>query len=909
MTFSQGASMGRFFKIQPQDVARQVATDYSSVIRNVGDEVSAIDKVFGSGGLFIPFYVTPDGQNVNPADVAEDNSGLVGKTPIFNMLDTFLAGDPRFSHAFVLSDAGMGKTSLLVILKMAHLDRLINDTFHVELLKLGEASAEQIQQIKDPTKTVLLLDALDEDGGAWTSFYSRVQELLQIAQHFRKTIITCRTQFFPWKQEQDGKAPGLVKLHGFDCSKVFLSPFDDDQVTEYLHKRFPDAPTMEQARRIVMRMKSLKFRPMLLSYVDLLLGKDRDYDNAFEMYGELIDAWLDRELKKGMIHDKESLMHACEKIAVEMYESKDRLIDASRIQEICATSKNLRDLEQMSVEGRSMLHRTSDGGYKFAHYTVLEYFVCRWLIQSHKPIRTSDQIKSFLVDILASGQLRRLQNLDMSSTVMKGLKLRSVEAHAAVFDNGLMLQCDFAHGVFQNASFRGSTIERCDLRNANFGHAVLEGCLLDTIELGGAKLNGVVFKRVTGKELNFATSEIEGIDFEGAKFSLCSFQGTRLRNVRFVRSEMLKSDFTKVDFEKCLMNDAIYDSSTFQACNAIDTVFDKARMDGCVFKSGRLTRSSFQSALLRGACFDEAELSGAVFRKAGAGQATFLHCIATGVDFSEADLMSTTFSGSALQNTIFTKANLSTADFGNAEMHSANLEGARVSAVNFDGAHLKETRLAGITGTNTSFADADLVGATCEGVVLDQGDFGRANLRDTNWRNSEITESDFRESDIHGADFRGCDLSGSDFSAMDLTVARTQGAKFSRIRCVRGRLMIIGAADFAGAKLSESDMRGSEANNADLSHSDLSRAQLTASQMRNVKFLSATLRGTNLSQVNLEGANFTNADLRGANAADARLEGAIFRDTLVDHETILPDTVSTNQRNGLKMEGTGATFG
>lgn len=81
---------------------------FSSLRKKRREEIDKIEKTFGVLDQLVPYYITPDGQNVNAADLEDDDTGLVARDNIFKLLDTFFAGPARFSHAFVLSDAGMG---------------------------------------------------------------------------------------------------------------------------------------------------------------------------------------------------------------------------------------------------------------------------------------------------------------------------------------------------------------------------------------------------------------------------------------------------------------------------------------------------------------------------------------------------------------------------------------------------------------------------------------------------------------------------------------------------------------------------------------------------------------------------------------------------------------------------------
>lgn len=167
------------------------------------------------------------------------------KTPVFETLDEFLA-EPVLTHdgcqqMFILADAGMGKTSLLPMLKLGHLLSFWPKGYGCLLLKLGADTLERLDKHADQAHTVLLLDALDEDPTARGRIRERLLELLEHSQNFRHVLIACRTQFFPDTGLDPFGRPGQVSVGPFVCPMPFLSLFDERQVNEYLLKRFPDS--------------------------------------------------------------------------------------------------------------------------------------------------------------------------------------------------------------------------------------------------------------------------------------------------------------------------------------------------------------------------------------------------------------------------------------------------------------------------------------------------------------------------------------------------------------------------------------------------------------------------------------------------------------------------------------------
>ncbi|HRY16530.1 MAG TPA: effector protein PipB, partial [Candidatus Competibacteraceae bacterium] len=90
------------------------------------EEINRIADMFGDPNELARFYVEPNCQHHNPADYHEDEASIsYVKAPIFTTINKFLNKEVAIrdgrTQLFILADAGMGKTSLLVMLKLTHL--------------------------------------------------------------------------------------------------------------------------------------------------------------------------------------------------------------------------------------------------------------------------------------------------------------------------------------------------------------------------------------------------------------------------------------------------------------------------------------------------------------------------------------------------------------------------------------------------------------------------------------------------------------------------------------------------------------------------------------------------------------------------------------------------------------------
>ncbi|WP_157067950.1 formylglycine-generating enzyme family protein, partial [Desulfosarcina cetonica] len=352
-------------------------------------------------------YVEPDCQEMNPADRRVEDE-MVAKEPVMVKINQFFrqpATQAGRNQLFILSDAGMGKSALLAMIKLMHLTRFWPQDRDCVLKKLGPKTLEEIETIPNKRETILLLDSLDEDPSAYGRVNQRLEEILAVSQRFAKAIITCRTQFFPMLHTHPLELPGQICIGGYDCYSKYLSFFNDGKVYHYLSKRFPkrffgllsDQKKIEKAKVIIASMGSLRCRPMLLSYIDDLMESPRMHDgggNIYHIYDALVDNWLRRELLKKKDLDHNDLYDACIILATWMQMRQKREVSEDEINRLIETiSRKVKTITEIDMKGRSLLNRNSEGDYRFSHYSIQEFLVAKFVCE--KPLfRPTEKIHS-----------------------------------------------------------------------------------------------------------------------------------------------------------------------------------------------------------------------------------------------------------------------------------------------------------------------------------------------------------------------------------------------------------------------------------------------------------------------------------------------------------------------------------
>lgn len=454
-------------------------------------------------------YIEPDFQPYNPANLPSDKPDPmtdIHRIPAFSWLDTFLieSTDRDGRHVvFVLSDAGMGKSSLLAMLMLSKGAGLW-PTVQFEIFKLGETTLEQLRCCAQPSRTVLLLDSLDEDPTSFGRIEERIKEILRETKNFRHIIVTCRTQFFPLSNDytRDG---GRLEIDGFRCRVTYLSLFSDKQVDDYIERLFPGGGLeADRTRLLVQSMGSLRMRPMLLAYSEDLLDADIiDAWTSLKIYRALVRAWLRREVRKlSNGASVEDLQEACYLMAIHLQSERTYIISKDKLRDLLARSAISDALTRVDdFGGRSLLNRNSDGDYRFAHYSIQEFLVVDHMIQHPDRmgdysgnIRYSDELVSFLLSWLKEapfGWKANLRGADMSNSYLKGANLS---------------EADLSGANLRKTNLSKASLCNADLLGADLGGAKCTAADLSGVNLSGANLSEGDFTNADLTRVNFSDS-------------------------------------------------------------------------------------------------------------------------------------------------------------------------------------------------------------------------------------------------------------------------------------------------------------------------------------------------------------------------------------------------------------------
>ena len=568
------------------------------------------------------YYVSTRAQVVDPFDGEKDeNLHSIKLVPFF--IKRVLKNDSQ-QYYIVLADSGMGKTTFLLKLFFSYYKKLTKK-YSICLIPLSfDKAIDYIREVVNKQNTILLLDGLDEDEHAIEDYVKRMKVICAETELFYKVIITCRTQFFP-DVESESLVMDKIKFgvgnKGLKFSKYYIAPFDDKDIDKYLHKKYNrlfQRNKIKQAKKVIYNCPELAVRPMLLAYIDDLSdNSEKRYDFAFEIYGDLVIKWIDREFPDE--NRRKQLLDFSINVAVYMYNNKTIYVERGEIEDII--NKYHICLKENKIIIKSLLHRNARGLYQFAHKSILEYLLAIKAFCNHKfrkkmmmdGFDSYDMAKMFLSEMSiqyiqerVNKETNELKNYHCAYFILKKYNFKGIYIIESSFEGCDLQEADFSNAVLHFTNFSNAAMQFCNLSNANLSNADLSNANLSNVNLSNVDLSNVDLRKSTLNPTNLFDRVINNTNLE-----------LNSENIKSEKIDLRGLDLSGRDLQGKNLENAVLDDAIFYKSNLKEVDLKRARLVGTNLRKANLEKADLQGANLRWADLRETDLNDANLKGAG----------------------------------------------------------------------------------------------------------------------------------------------------------------------------------------------------------------------------------------------------------------------------------------------------
>lgn len=335
---------------------------------------------------FLSGYVVPKCAPADPTNREGEEYLADIQQSIFEYMDANLNKRER-SYNLILADTGMGKT-MFCLNYYAHRKKC-DPELNICLVSLASKTSEEaIRSVVNKADTLLIADAFDEDPKAIGRGRERLDELLEIAADYRAVVITCRSQYFVSDDAIPRETPlpvlvprQLGQSQNSSLIRSYIAPFSQREVDTYISKQFPFYKPWRFAQRkramdLIKSVPDLSHRPMLLERLPDLAKQPSKSNELYDLYDLLVEGWLKRESRWISF---ENLKTVSLELALSMYRDFENRRGRMKRDEVNYIAENhiQKNPEWKHLTARSLLNRDSQGNYKFAHKSILEFLVVK----------------------------------------------------------------------------------------------------------------------------------------------------------------------------------------------------------------------------------------------------------------------------------------------------------------------------------------------------------------------------------------------------------------------------------------------------------------------------------------------------------------------------------------------------
>lgn len=352
-------------------------------------------------------------------------------------------------YHLILGDTGTGKSSFLLNNYFYFLLKIFKRGYSIYYFALRDPYVlNNILKIENKKTAILLLDAFDESMLATQDAQTMINKIEKTTKEFAKIVITSRAHFFNNETDEPSVVSNLkaIDLEESKYQKYLILPFTNKDILIYLFKKYKlNLLKQYKAFIIIQKCTDLISRPLILSYIDFLLGYSKNIKYSYEVYMLIIDRVINRDIqfiikathskiKKEKLY--EEYYEFLNQVAIKMYNNildfGEPIIDFDTL-----NSYNIDVFSDYKKKNRTLLERKNNNFFSFSHRSIFEYFIAINIvkIQNFRFDKNLYQTYRFLAELYEAGDKNILKFIKESPKEWcKNMELFNIELAKVTYD-------------------------------------------------------------------------------------------------------------------------------------------------------------------------------------------------------------------------------------------------------------------------------------------------------------------------------------------------------------------------------------------------------------------------------------------------------------------------------------------
>lgn len=396
-------------------------------------------------------------------------------------------------------------------------------------------------------------------------------------KHIPRLLITCRTQYFRTLRDQKNHFSGDERLKLEEAFQaLILVPWQPKQVDQYLRAvlKTQDLKRIHETLEAVHNLQELSQRPYTLNLIAQLLPdleRERLAGRSISgvtLYHKMVTRWLERDAGKHTIAAEDKLLLATH-MAHQLWVQGEGTLSASSIEnwfhawldsrpELAAKYRGINreqleeDLRTSTFLAREDTPEGSTVGFRFAHTSLLEYFLASHLLnsvmnnlsQGWAIPEPSRETLHFLGQMLAELQetdplafqhfqstLRQWRN-EYQPKISELIFTYALQAQEEKHPRVSLVGMNLAGAKLRYKHIHGAGNQKLNLAGVNFTGADLRDTEWENVRLDRATFQCSQLDRSDFQECAFAASTWDGANLTGTQFRKCTFKDNTFADIQ-----------------------------------------------------------------------------------------------------------------------------------------------------------------------------------------------------------------------------------------------------------------------------------------------------------------------------------------------------------------------------------------